>query len=101
MGTAVGLGHVIGVVIALWTFNGRAGGSFWYGISPRLLLISPEWFMFSAVKAFGWEITLVVWLLRGQPSSPWGVRQNSRSGRITRLSPAERAARDRAMQTTR
>jgi hypothetical protein len=101
METALALGHVIGVAIALWTFNGRAGGSFWHGIPPWLLLVSPEWFACSVVKALGWEVTLAVWLLRGQPSSPWGVRQGSRSGRITRLSPAERTARDRTMQTAR
>ncbi|MBN0048438.1 hypothetical protein JS756_30920 [Streptomyces actuosus] len=98
MATVLALGHVLGVAIALWTFNARAGGSFWHGVPPSLLLISPEWFMVSAGKAIGWEITLVVWLARGKPSSPWGVRPGSRSGRITRLTPAERAARDRAMQ---
>ncbi|MEU5040687.1 hypothetical protein [Streptomyces griseorubiginosus] len=101
MGTALALGHVIGVAIALWTFNARAGGSFWRGVSPWLLLISPEWFLFSVVKAVGWEITLTVWLVSGQPASPWGVREHSRSGRITRLSPAERAARERELQSTR
>lgn len=101
MGTALALGHVIGVAIALWTFNARAGGSFWRGVSPWLLLISPEWFLFSAVKAVSWEITLAVWLLSGRPASPWGVRPHSRSGRITRLSPAERAARERELQSTR
>ncbi|MFC8364713.1 hypothetical protein ACFUIY_33170 [Streptomyces griseorubiginosus] len=101
MGTALAVGHVIGVAIALWTFNARAGGSFWRGVSPWLLLISPEWFLVSAVKAVGWEITLAVWLVSGQPASPWGVRPHSRSGRITRLSPAERAARERELQSTR
>ncbi|WP_371661054.1 hypothetical protein [Streptomyces sp. NBC_00280] len=98
MGTVLALGHVIGVAIALWTFNARAGGSFWHGVPPALILISPEWFLVSAGKALGWEITLAVWLLRGQPSSPWGVRRGSRSGRISRLSPAERAAREREMR---
>ncbi|MFI6466668.1 hypothetical protein [Streptomyces sp. NPDC050528] len=98
MGMVLGLGHVLGVAIALWTFNGRAGGSFWRGMPPEVMLMSPEWFLTSAVKAMGWEITLAVWLLRGQPSSPWGVRPGSRSGRISRLSVAERAARDRALR---
>ena len=98
MQTALALGHVLGVAFALWTFNGRAGGSFWRGMPPGLMLISPEWFLTSMVKAIGWEITLAVWLLRGQPSSPWGVRPGSRSGRISRLTVAERAARDRAMR---
>ncbi|MGW7044739.1 hypothetical protein ACWGDT_18895 [Streptomyces avermitilis] len=96
MGTMVGLVHVLGVAVALWTFNARAGGSFWHGVSPRLMLISPEWTAVSIGKAVLWEVTLAVWLLRGQPTSPWGVRADSRSGRISRLSPAERAARDRA-----
>ncbi|MER5517678.1 hypothetical protein [Streptomyces sp. NPDC002763] len=100
MGTAVGLAHVIGVVIALWTFNGRAGGSFWHGMPPMLMLISPEWLIASVGKALLWEVTLVVWLVGGRPSSPWGIRENSRSGRITRLSHAERAARDRAAART-
>ncbi|MGX9888762.1 hypothetical protein [Streptomyces sp. NPDC002276] len=98
MGTTLALAHVLGVAIALWTFNGRAGGSFWHGVPPGLILISPEWFLFSMVKALGWEITLVTWLLRGQPSSPWGVRPGSRSGRISRLTQAERAARDRKLR---
>ncbi|MFE3636506.1 hypothetical protein [Streptomyces cellostaticus] len=96
MGTVLGLGHLAGLAIAVWTFNARAGGSFWHGIPPRLMLISPEWTLVSFGKAFVWEITLAVWLVRGQPTSPWGVRADSRSGRIVRLSPAERAARDRA-----
>ncbi|MFC8368328.1 hypothetical protein [Streptomyces sp. NPDC057238] len=96
METVMGLGHLLGLGIAVWTFNARAGGSFWHGIPPRLMLISPEWTLVTFGKAFVWEITLVVWLLRGQPSSPWGVRAESRSGRIVRLSPAERVARDRA-----
>ncbi|MFJ9893839.1 hypothetical protein ACIQPR_10975 [Streptomyces sp. NPDC091280] len=87
--------HLLGIPIALWTFNGRAGGSFWHGVPPMLILMSPEWFLFSVVKAIGWEITLAVWLFGGQPTSPWGVRPGSRSGRISRLTPAERAARDR------
>jgi hypothetical protein len=96
MGTVLGLGHLLGLAIALWTFNARAGGSFWHGIPRRVMLISPEWTLVSFGKAFVWEITLVVWLVGGRPSSPWGVRANSRSGRVSRLSPAERAARDRA-----
>ncbi|WP_405949456.1 hypothetical protein OG588_26415 [Streptomyces prunicolor] len=98
MAMVLALGHVLGLAIALWTFNARAGGSFWYGVSPGLMLISPEWFLTSMVKAIGWEITLAVWLFRGQPSSPWGVRPGSRSGRISRLTVTERAARDREMR---
>jgi hypothetical protein len=102
METVLALGHVLGLAIALWTFNARAGGSFWHGIPPRLMLISPEWTLVTFGKAIGGEITLLVWLVRGQPSSPWGVRSDSRSGRIVRLSPAERAARDaRAAQEQR
>ncbi|MET8814381.1 hypothetical protein ABZW47_20500 [Streptomyces sp. NPDC004549] len=96
MGSVLVLAHFLGFAIAMWTFNARAGGSFWHGVPPRLLLISPEWTAVSIGKAFLWEVTLVVWLLNGQPSSPWGVRAESRSGRVTRLTPAERAARDRA-----
>lgn len=90
MATVLVIGHVIGALIALCTFNVRAGGSFWYGVTPRLLLISPGWFLFSLVKAAVWEITLVLWLLGGQPSSPWGVRQQSRSGRVTRVTGRRR-----------
>ncbi|WP_018547786.1 hypothetical protein [Streptomyces sp. LaPpAH-108] len=96
MGTAFALTHFLGIAVAMWTFNARAGGSFWHGVPPRLMLISPEWTAVSIGKAFLWEVTPAVWLLGGRPSSPWGVRAESRSGRVTRLSPAERAARDRA-----
>jgi len=90
METKLLLVHGGGMLVALCVFNVRAGGSFWYGVHPRLLLLSPGWFVFSVVKAVGWELTFVIWLLGGQPPSPWGVRESSRSGRITRVTDRKR-----------
>ncbi|WP_055490857.1 hypothetical protein [Streptomyces sp. TP-A0356] len=90
----LGLGHLAGVAVALWTFNARAGGSLWRGVTLSVLAMSPEWTVTSVAKAVGWELTLIVWLLRGRPSSPWGPRPGSRTGRVLRLTAEERARRD-------
>ena len=89
--TFVGLSHVMGVFVSLSVFMRRAGYSPWHGLGARLLLISPEWFLTSMIKAVLWEVTLIVWLATGRPESRWGVPDDSRSGRITRVvrTPAE------------
>ncbi|MFF8930129.1 hypothetical protein ACF1AO_22950 [Streptomyces longwoodensis] len=78
-------GHLAGMFVGMWTFKARAGGSFWYGVPTRVMLISPEWTLVSLGKALLWEVTLVLWLVNGKPASPWGVPVDSRSGRIVRL----------------
>jgi hypothetical protein len=83
----LGLVHAIGAIVSLWVFTYRAGYSPWHGLSPRVLLMSPEWFAASMVKMLFWEVDLIVWLVNDRPASRWGVPDDSRSGRITRVVP--------------
>jgi hypothetical protein len=83
-GTVIGLLHMLGVIGAIWVLTHRTGYSGWHGLPARILLISPEWFVVTILKALVWEAVLAYWLATGQPASRWGVPKDSRSGRIVR-----------------
>ncbi|WP_329448780.1 hypothetical protein OG906_37495 (plasmid) [Streptomyces sp. NBC_01426] len=83
-GGVIGLLHVLGVMVSMWVLTHRTGYSGWTGLPLKIILISPEWFATTAVKALVWEAVLVYWLATGKPASRWGVPRDSRSGRIVR-----------------
>ncbi|MFJ9347906.1 hypothetical protein [Streptomyces sp. NPDC101237] len=83
-GAVIGLLHALGVIVSIWVLTHRTGYSGWHGLPVRILLISPEWFVVSVLKALVWEAVLVYWLATGKPASRWGVPHDSRSGRIVR-----------------
>lgn len=83
-GAVIGLLHALGVIVSLWVLTHRTGYSGWSGLPAKIMLISPEWFVVTMVKALVWEGVLVYWLATGKQASRWGVPHDSRSGRIVR-----------------
>ncbi|MCS0605636.1 hypothetical protein NX794_31200 [Streptomyces sp. LP11] len=83
-GAVIGLLHVLGAIVSVWVLTHRTGYSGWHGLPARIILISPEWFVTTFLKAFVWEAVLAYWLATGKPASRWGVPHDSRSGRIVR-----------------
>lgn len=98
MGAFFGIAYVLGAIISIWTLQSRAGLNAWWGMPVSQILVSPEWFVVLAGKAFGWPVTLLIWQAQGRPPSPWGVKAGSRNGRITRIPPADRINRDQGGQ---
>jgi hypothetical protein len=83
-GAVIGLIHALGVIVSIWVFTSRTGYSGYSGLPLRIIVISPEWFVVTIMKALVWEAVLVFWLVNGQEPSRWGVPRDSRSGRIVR-----------------
>lgn len=83
-GAVIGLLHMLGVIVSVWVLTHRTGYSGWHGLPAKIILISPEWFVLTILKALVWEAVLVHWLATGQQASRWGVPKDSRSGRIVR-----------------
>jgi len=83
-GTVIGLIHALGFIVSIWVFTSRTGYSGWNGLPLWIVVISPEWFVVTMMKAVVWEAVLVYWLATGQEPSRWGVPRASRNERIVR-----------------
>jgi len=91
---ALAITYLVGVLGAIIVGRSRAGLS--QGrLSPATVLGSLPWFMTQIFTLLFWPVTLIAWLVRGRPASPWqAVDARDGSVRVRRVPAGERAARD-------
>jgi ABC-type dipeptide/oligopeptide/nickel transport system permease component len=71
MGVVIGLTWLIGMVVTVCVGRARIGMSQWGIVPLETVIRSLPWFVTSMVVIAFWPVALVIWLVRGRPSTPW------------------------------
>ena len=94
--TVVGFLNLVAIVASWSIFYSRSGLASVRaskGISWReLFLPNISWFLLTWLKCIFWHAVLVLWLVRGCPSSPWQARTEIDGKPVRRIIRVSRAA---------
>lgn len=69
---------LVGALLATGVFRVRAGLPFMSILPVHMFFTSFPWIITTGLQCLLWPISLIVWLVRGRPSSPWSATRTAR-----------------------